>query len=156
MNRAALASLCLLAACTPPTPDEHPASHPPAHMQQHVDTLPTPLTDTQGDAETGRRIFVDRDRGHCVLCHQIDGLDAEFQGNVGPALTGIGNRRTSAELRLRIVNNAALNPDTVMPPYYRTDGLTNVDPAFAGKPMLPAQDIEDLIAYLASLKEDPA
>ncbi len=96
----------------------------------------------------GYQIFVSRDDGHCVLCHKIDSLDAEFQGNVGPPLTDIGERLTTGQIRYRIVDAQGIWPDTVMPSYYRTGDLRQVGNAYSGKPALSAQQIEDIVAFL--------
>ena len=120
------------------------------------DALEAPLValdDVVLSAATGARVFVDRDQGHCVLCHRVASLDAPFQGDVGPALDGIGSRLTPAEIRYRIVDVSRLNPDTVMPPYYRTEGLTQVAAAYRGRPALSAEQIEQLVHYLAGLRE---
>ena len=109
---------------------------------------PASLTDVPGDADRGRTIFTSRDEGHCVLCHQIEGLNAEFQGNVGPSLTGIGNRLTAGQIRYRIIDAQRIWPETVMPAYYRARGLRQVGREFEGKPALSAQQIEDLVAFL--------
>jgi len=115
-----------------------------------ADTIPAPLTTQPGDANIGAKIFTERDQGHCVLCHAVASLDAPFQGNVGPDLSDIGVRLTPAQIRLRIVDASRMKPETVMPPYYRTAGLNQVATAYTGAPMLPAQDIEHLVAYLIS------
>ena len=112
------------------------------------DAIPASLTGTPGDAARGEAVFTSREEGHCVLCHQIDGLDAEFQGNVGPALTGVGNRLTPRQIRYRIVDAQQIWPDTVMPSYYRTGQLRQVGREYEGKPALDAQQIEDLVAFL--------
>jgi len=116
------------------------------------DGLPSALTNTFGKAERGEVLFVDRNGGHCVLCHQVDGLEAPFQGNVGPTLTGVGDRLSSAQIRLRIVDYEQVRPGTLMPSYYRTHDLYQVGETFRGDPILSAQDVENLVAYLDSLK----
>lgn len=116
------------------------------------DAIPAPFTDIAGDPERGAEIFVARERGHCVLCHAVDGLDAEFQGDVGPTLTGVGARLSPGQLRLRIADPARLWPDTVMPPYYRVSGLNQVAGAYQGQPVLNPQEVEDVIAYLSGLR----
>lgn len=115
------------------------------------DTLP-PLVDIAASPLQGERIFVEREAGHCVLCHQVDGLDAPFQGNLGPALTGIGSRLSPAQIRLRIADASQLNPDTIMPPYYRSEGLEQVASGYRGQTVLSAEQIEHLVAWLASLE----
>jgi sulfur-oxidizing protein SoxX len=114
------------------------------------DAIPASLTREAGSIPDGAAEFVSREGGHCVLCHAIEGLDAEFQGNVGPDLTGIGARLTPGQIRLRIVDAQRIWPDTVMPSYYRTGGLRQVGQEFEGQPALTARQIEDLVAYLSS------
>ena len=115
------------------------------------DEIAAPLLGLQGDAARGEAVFAEREQGHCVLCHAVEGLDAEFQGNVGPALTGVGARLNEGQIRLRVADIQSLWPDTLMPSYYRTGGLNQVAPAHAGEPALSAQQIEDLVAYLGQL-----
>lgn len=114
------------------------------------DAIPASLTGATGSTAAGKAEFVSREGGHCVLCHGIDGLETEFQGNVGPDLTGIGDRLTPGQIRLRIVDAQRIWPDTVMPSYYRTGGLRQVGQEFEGEPALTARQIEDLVAYLSS------
>lgn len=116
------------------------------------DAIKAPLTGALGSAPTGKKIFSERERGHCVLCHQVSSLDVPFQGNVGPDLSHVGNRLTAGQIRLRIVDASLANPNTVMPPYYRTTGLNQVAAEHAGTPVLKAEEIEDVIAYLIGLK----
>lgn len=117
-----------------------------------LDTAPDPLTSAPGDPAAGQAIFTDRAGGNCVLCHRVEGLAAPFQGDVGPDLTEVGLRLTQAQLRFRVVDASRLNPATVMPPYYRTVGLTRVAPEFRDRPVLTAEQVEHLVAYLASLR----
>ena len=117
------------------------------------DAITQPLEGAIGSAEDGAAIFAARTGGHCVLCHMVSGLDAEFQGNIGPELSAVGSRLTPAQLRLRIVDYDRVKPGTTMPPYYRTNDLHQVAPDYAGKTLLSAQDIEDIIAYLAQQKD---
>lgn len=114
------------------------------------DAAPNSLTGEAGSAAAGAAQFVSREGGHCVLCHGIAGLEAEFQGTVGPDLTGVATRLTPGQIRLRIVDAQRVWPDTVMPSYYRTGGLQQVAQEFEGKPALTAGQIEDLVAYLSS------
>jgi len=117
------------------------------------DAIAESLTGTLGDAERGRAIVGNRQVGLCLLCHTGPFPDARFQGTLAPDLAGAGLRWSAGQLRLRIVDASRLNPDTIMPPYYRTEGLSRVAPAFAGKPILSAQQIEDVVAFLATLRE---
>ena len=118
------------------------------------DTIAAPLSNTASSVEVGKTVFVDRDQGHCVLCHQIDGLDAEFQGNVGPDLSTVGDRLSAAQIRFRIVDLQSLIPDTVMPSYYRLHDLNQVQEEFQDQPILSAEQIEHLVAYLTSRTQD--
>ncbi len=116
------------------------------------DSIPAPLTAAAADAGRGRLVFLDRDRGHCLLCHAVAELDEPFQGTIGPALTGVGGRLTAGQLRLRLVDASYLNPSTIMPPYFRTAGLRDVQADFRDTPVLSAQEVEDVIAYLGALE----
>lgn len=103
-----------------------------------------------GDAVRGREVFRAREQGHCVICHAAAGIVPA--GNVGPALDGIGTRLSAGQLRLRIVDITRVKPDAAMPPFFRHEGLTRVAPAYAGKTILDAQQVEDLVAFLGSLR----
>jgi sulfur-oxidizing protein SoxX len=118
------------------------------------DAIPEPLTGTKGDAERGRGIVVNRQVGLCLLCHSGPFPEEKFQGTLAPDLKGTGARWSEGQLRLRIVDASRFNPDTIMPPYYRTEGLIRVAPAFQGKPILTAEQIEDVVAYLATLRDE--
>jgi len=125
---------------------------PPAARAQQ-DAMPQPLTAEPGDAARGRAIVANRSVGLCLLCHSAPIAEEHFQGNLAPDLAGAGKRWSEGQLRLRIVDAARLNPDTIMPPYYRTEGLQHVAAAFRGKTILSAQQVEDVVAYLATLKD---
>jgi L-cysteine S-thiosulfotransferase len=116
------------------------------------DTIPQSLTGAPGDPERGRAIVVNRQVGLCLLCHAGPFPEERFQGTLAPDLTGAGTRATAGQLRLRIVDASKLKPDTIMPPYYRIDGLERVAPVFKGKPVLTAEQIEDVVAYLVTLR----
>jgi L-cysteine S-thiosulfotransferase len=117
------------------------------------DAMPDSLTGTPGDAERGRTIVVNRQVGLCLLCHTGPYPEERFQGTLAPDLKGTGSRWSQGQLRLRIVDASRLNPDTIMPPYYRLEGLARVAPAFQGKPLLTAEQIEDVVAHLATLRD---
>jgi sulfur-oxidizing protein SoxX len=117
------------------------------------DAIPTPLTGAKGDPARGREIVVNRQVGLCLLCHSGPFPEEKFQGTLAPDLKGAGLRSSEGQLRLRIVDASRFKPDTIMPPYYRTDGLARVAPAFRGKPVLSAEQIEDVVAYLTTLRE---
>jgi L-cysteine S-thiosulfotransferase len=111
------------------------------------------LTGAPGDSARGRAIVTNRQVGLCLLCHSGPFPEERLQGTLAPDLKGAGSRWSEAELRLRIVDAAVINPNTIMPPYYRLEGLERVAPAFRGKPILTAEQIEDVVAFLATLKE---
>jgi sulfur-oxidizing protein SoxX len=112
-----------------------------------------PLTPERGDAGRGRAIVANRQLGLCLLCHSGPIPEERFQGNLAPDLTGIGARLTEGQIRQRIVDPSSVNPQTIMPSYYRSEGLQRVAPSFRGRTILSAQQIEDVVAYLATLKE---
>jgi sulfur-oxidizing protein SoxX len=117
------------------------------------DAIPASLTGTPGDAERGLKIVTNRQVGLCLLCHSGPYPQERFQGTMAPDLKGAGSRSTEGQLRLRIVDAARLNPATIMPPYYRVDGLQRVATGFRGKPILTAEQIEDVVAYLMTLRD---
>ncbi len=116
------------------------------------DTIPVSLSKEPGNAKHGKLVFVSRERGHCILCHAISGLEVEFQGNLGPDLSNVGNRLTIGQIRLRIVDIMYWNPRATMPSYYREHDLNQVEKQFTNKTILTAQEIEDLVAFLAEQK----
>jgi len=118
-------------------------------LQVVADTVPEPLA-AAGDAKRGRALIVAREAANCVLCHAVP--DVRFAGDVGPTLAGVGKRLTPAQLRLRVADNLRVNPASVMPSYYRTEGLDRVAAAYAGRPILTAQEVEDVVAYLGTLQ----
>ncbi|MBM3485413.1 MAG: sulfur oxidation c-type cytochrome SoxX [Alphaproteobacteria bacterium] len=117
------------------------------------DAIAAPLTATPGDAARGRAIVVQRQRGLCLLCHSGPFPEERFQGDLAPSLAGAGARWSAGQLRLRLVDSRALNPTTIMPAYHRIDGLARVGPAWRGKPVLSAQEIEDVVAFLVTLRD---
>jgi sulfur-oxidizing protein SoxX len=117
------------------------------------DAIPASLTGASGDPERGRAIVANRHVGLCLLCHSGPFPEERMQGTLAPYLRGAGGRWTEGQLRLRIVDAAQLNPDTIMPPYYRVGGLSRVAPSFRGKPVLTAEQIEDVVAFLSTLRE---
>jgi sulfur-oxidizing protein SoxX len=131
-----------------------------AHAQEGLrpyvvvgDTISASLTGVPGDATRGRAIVGNRQVGLCLLCHSGPFPEERFQGTLAPDLKGAGTRSSEGQLRLRIVDSSRVKADTIMPAYYKIDGLTRVAPAFAGKPVLTAEQIEDVIAYLMTLRD---
>jgi sulfur-oxidizing protein SoxX len=117
------------------------------------DAIQASLTGKPGNPEHGREIVTNRQIGLCLLCHSGPFPEEKFQGTLAPDLAGAGSRSTEGQLRLRIVDASRLKPDTIMPPYYRVDGLNRVAPSFQGKPILTAEQVEDVVAYLMTLRE---
>lgn len=116
--------------------------------------IPEPLTKQAGSAAEGKAAVVDRKLGNCLACHQVTDLkDMPFHGDVGPPLDGVADRWDEGQLRLILVNSKEIFPDTVMPAFYRKDGFHRVREQFQGKTILTAQQVEDVVAYLKTLKE---
>jgi sulfur-oxidizing protein SoxX len=126
------------------------ADAPLVAFQVRGDAIAAPLTAQAGDAARGRQIATGRD-SNCILCHSVPQED-RVMGNLAPPLAGVGARLAAAQLRLRIVDSQRLNPDTIMPSYYRVEGLVRVAEPYRGKPVLTAQQVEDVIAYLGTLR----
>lgn len=105
-----------------------------------------------GDAARGRAIVVNRQVGMCLLCHSGPFAEERFQGDLAPDLAKVGARWTAAELRQRLIDPRALNPDSIMPAYRRTDGLWRVAPDRRGQPLLSEAQVEDVVAFLATLR----
>jgi sulfur-oxidizing protein SoxX len=116
------------------------------------DAIPEALTDQPGDPERGRRIVLDREGGDCSICHAMPLPQRQFHGTVGPPLDGVGSRYTAGELRLRLVDPKVFNPETIMPAYYKVEGLHHLLERYRGKPILTAQQVEDVVAYLLTLQ----
>ena len=117
------------------------------------DGVPAPLGGLVGDPERGKAVVLDRRRGNCLICHALPLAGEPFQGDLGPSLAGVGARLSAGQLRLRLIDQSRLNPETVMPPYYRVEGLRDVAPEYRGRPALQAQEIEDVVSYLSTLEE---
>jgi len=146
--RAALAG-ALAAAFLPVGPV---TAGPLAPYQITGDAIAEPLGGLVGDPTRGRAIVLDRARGNCLICHAVPVPSEPFQGDLGPDLTGVGARLTAGQIRLRMVDTTRVNPDSIMPPFYRVDGLVRVAARFAGTPVLTAQEIEDVVSWLETLK----
>ena len=115
------------------------------------DAIPDSLTGQPGDAARGRAIVANRTVGLCLLCHSGPFPEERFQGNLAPDLSGAGRRWSEGQLRLRLIDPARINPATIMPAYHRTEGLVRVGRAWQGKPILTAEQIEDVVAFLTTL-----
>jgi L-cysteine S-thiosulfotransferase len=137
-------------------------AHAQATMSYRVvgDAIPEPLMDFKsggsvftGDVGRGRAIVIDRAMGNCLICHAVPEPNERFMGDLAPDLKGVGSRLTPGQIRLRIVDQSIVTPKTIMPPYHRTDRLMRVPYRFRGWPLLTALQVEDVVAYLSSLKE---
>jgi L-cysteine S-thiosulfotransferase len=118
-----------------------------------ADGIDAPLTAVAGDPTRGRAIVASRQQGLCLLCHSGPFPEERFQGNVASDLAGAGSRWTVPQLRLRIVDSRRVNPDSVMPAFHRSTGLQRVGAAWQDKPVLDAQQVEDVVAFLATLRD---
>jgi L-cysteine S-thiosulfotransferase len=128
------------------------AVHAPLPAYRVVgDAIPAALAPSQGDPLRGRQVVTGRD-GNCLLCHAVPETGARQMGDLAPPLSGVGARLSAGQLRLRIVDSMQLNRDTIMPSYYRTSGLQQVAAEWRGKPILTAQQVEDTVAYLLTLR----
>ncbi len=110
------------------------------------------LTGQPGDPANGRKLAINRKLGICLACHVLPIPEQPFHGLIGPDLSESGSNLSEGEIRLRIVNSKVLNPDTIMPAFYRNDGFERVLKNFQGKTMLSAQQVEDVVAYVMTLK----
>ena len=117
------------------------------------DAIPDPITGSRGDPVRGRGIVAHRQTGLCLLCHTGPFPEERFQGTIAPDLGGVGGRLTEGQLRVRLVDSTRANPATIMPSYYRIEGFNRVAPAWRGKPVLTAEQIEDVVAFLMTLQD---
>lgn len=124
-----------------------------AGVARAQDAIPQSLTGTRGDPARGRAIVANRQVGLCLLCHSGPFPEERLQGNLATDLRGAGSRWSEGQLRLRIVDPGRINPATIMPAYHRTEGLVRVAPAYRGKPILSAAQIEDVVAFLTTLRD---
>ncbi len=150
---AAVACLVLAAALCGAEAVAQPAGGDVTPLVIVGDGIPDPLTGTPGDPVRGRAIVVDRQRGLCLLCHSGPFPEQRFQGTLAPSLAGAGERWTIPQLRLRVADSRSIDPATIMPSYHRIDGLVRVARTFEGRPILDARQIEDVVAFLATLRQ---
>jgi L-cysteine S-thiosulfotransferase len=126
---------------------------PAAEFEIVADAIPRPLEGRLGDAARGRAIVASRQQGLCLLCHSAPIPEERFQGNLAPSLAGAGARWSAGQLRLKLADGQRLNPDSIMPAYYRSDGLRQVGSEWRGRTIFSAQQLEDVVAYLLTLKD---
>jgi len=147
----AIASAVFFAAVSAQAQDIRDANLVPYSVKDYA--IEKSLTGKPGDPDKGRQWAVTSGQGNCVICHKLPIPEVAFRiGNVGPDLTEVGSRLSPSEIRMRIVNPKLLNEETIMPAYYRVNGLHRVAKNAEGKPMLSAEQVEDLVAYLSTLK----
>jgi L-cysteine S-thiosulfotransferase len=127
-------------------------SHPLQAQTWVGDSIVSPLTFSEGNADKGRAIVVSRQTGLCLLCHSGPFPEERFQGNLAPELSASVANLSEGQLRARMVDPSRFNPGTIMPSYFRKEGLQRVAPKFVGQPILSAQEIEDVVAFLITLK----
>jgi L-cysteine S-thiosulfotransferase len=116
------------------------------------DTIPQSLAGGPGNPQRGRAVATSRELGNCLLCHRMPLPEERFQGDLGPDLAGVARRLSEAQIRLRIVDESRLNPATIMPPYYRVEGLGRVLAAYRDRPVLTAEQVEDVVALLSTFR----
>jgi len=144
-----LAAVLAAMTCAAPCAADEPM------LQSYVvegDGIPLSLTSKPGDPARGRALVLERS-STCMLCHSGPFEEVRFQGDLAPSLAGAGSRWSASQLRLRLVDASRFNAQTIMPSYYRVDGLDRVGPNWRGKPILSAEQIEDIVAFLATLSE---
>jgi len=127
-------------------------AHPSQAQTWSGDSIVNPLTSSPGDSAKGRVIVASRQTGLCLLCHSGPFPEERFQGNLAPDIGASAGRLSEAQLRARIVDASRFNPGTIMPSYYRSAELNRVAPKFEGRPILSGQEIEDVVAFLVSLR----
>lgn len=125
-------------------------------LQVTGDAVMQSLTGSAGDAARGRAIIIDRQKGFCLLCHSGPFSEEPLQGNLAPSLAGAGSRWNKGQLRLRLMDNKRINPESIMPAYHRIEGLNRVGPVWRDRPILSAAEIEDVLAFLTGLTAEKA
>jgi sulfur-oxidizing protein SoxX len=120
------------------------------------DAVVQSLTGSAGDPARGRAIIADRQKGFCLLCHGGPFPEEPLQGNLAPSLEGAGSRWNEGQLRLRLMDNKRVNPESIMPAYHRIEGLNRVGATWRDRPILNAAEIEDVLAFLMGLKAEKA
>ncbi len=130
------------------------AAVPPDEVEIENLAIATPVSDAPGDPENGRAVFASRSLGNCLACHANSDLSDEgFHGEVGPALDGVASRWSEEQLRTIVVNSKAVFTElSIMPSFYSLDVGQDVREDLVGKTILTAQEVEDVVAYLTTLK----
>lgn len=150
MGRFSLTLVCLFAGSSAFAGDVVPAN-----VVFNDGAIGVSLTAQAGDPAAGRKVFMNRKQGNCLACHANEDMsDQSFHGEVGPALDGVADRWEAAELRGIVVNSKMMFEGTIMPAFYKDDGFERNLKKFQGKSILNAQQVEDVVAYLLTLKEE--
>ncbi|MCU7799343.1 MAG: sulfur oxidation c-type cytochrome SoxX [gamma proteobacterium symbiont of Lucinoma myriamae] len=114
-----------------------------------------PLGGLTGAPGSGRALVRNQNKGNCLSCHQLPIPEDDFHGNIGPSLYTVGLRFNAAQLRIRMADMKLINPLTIMPGYYRSpDSINRIAPQYEGSTILSAQEIEDIVSYLMTLKKE--
>ena len=153
MKTAGTVAIILWALAAPAAHAQTQESEPLVAYEVRGDAVAEALGGLEGDPARGKAVVLDRRRGNCLICHGFPIEDQPFQGEIGPPMAGVASRLSEGQIRLRLIDQSRVNPETIMPPYYRIEGLTNVAADYAGRPALGAQEIEDVVAYLISLTQ---
>lgn len=151
MRQAGLVTIIIWAFAATAAGAQTPESKPLVAYEVRGDAVSEPLGGLKGDPARGYAVVLDRRRGNCLICHDFPIEGQPFQGEIGPPMAGVASRLSEGQIRLRLIDQSRINPETIMPPYYRVEGLRNVAAEYAGRPALDAQEIEDVVAYLMSL-----
>lgn len=146
--------LCLMLSAAPVVSDElPPLSADYCRWEAEDHAIEQPLCGLQGDAVRGRAIVIDTHGGNCLACHAMPIPEEALHGTIGPPLSGLASRMTTAQIRMHMVDQRQFNPATIMPGFYRDPRLAHrVADRFYGKTFLTAQQLEDVVAYLETLK----
>lgn len=153
---AATTALALLTGATAWAQGQTPPP-PLAQFEVRNEAIARSLTGQPGDVQRGRAVVINRQQGNCLACHAISALGNEpYHGNTAPSLDGVATRMNEGEMRLRVVDGSRVNENTMMPPFYRVADLNRVLPQFQGRPILTAQQVEDVVAFLMTLRTTPA
>ncbi len=148
-------ALTIVADCTAWAQAAPAASPPPPLVKFEIknNKVDVSLTGKPGDPAKGQAVMVNRQLGNCLACHAVEKLNKEpFHGNVGPSLDGVASRMSEGEIRLRVIDGTKVNAETMMPPFYRVDGLNRVIPRFQGRTILTPEQVEDVVAFLVTIK----
>jgi sulfur-oxidizing protein SoxX len=153
MMRCAAAASLLVVSAICPAAAEAVATRSVAAYAVTGDAIEAPLAGVPGNAERGRALFLDRQRSLCLLCHAAPVGERRTQGTLAPDLAGVASRLSEGQIRLRVVDMKRLDPESIMPSYQRAGGFERVAPAWRGKPVLAAGEIEDIVAFLTTLED---